>query len=339
MNSKLYNSFLYGYGLTLAVLNHVSKSINIPSIDKYIDFNIFFYDFIQAEEHKRILRDFNKYFKLNSDTIKTHLNTRKYLCHKVDEISKLGFERWVSKNLFKKDNKVSKDVQFYVYVLYNYWYHFINEKILSNSKVVNLLEKISDLIKQKITMNSKIYTLNFDTILDKYLNPKHLHGVFTLPLTNIKDLILSFSNEKEFEYVYLFGSNGIEKLSRLDKIRNSKQNKYDLEFFYDRELYLSHLLIYGISLGNTEFINNEFLKTYPEHEKVYYIRSVDGHILLKLNQLYNADKIEKITLAYYSQDDLIHYKNIIGFTDFKSIVEYKQCNEIFNFNKLNKFSV
>ena len=137
----------------------------------------------------------------------------------------------------------------------------------------------------------------------------------------------------------MFGSNGLEKLSRLDKIRNHEQNKYNLEFFYDRELYLGHLLIYGISFGKTEFINNEFLKTYPEHEKLYYIRSLDGHILLKLNQLYNAKKIEKITLAYYSQDDLMHYRNIIGFTDFEPIVECKQCDEIFNFNKINLFSV
>ncbi|UCH72126.1 MAG: hypothetical protein JSW62_00840 [Thermoplasmatales archaeon] len=338
MGIEKYNSFLYGNGLTLAVLNQIKKIFTSPPIDRYLDFNIFFNEFIRAEDHKRILRDFNKYFELNKDTIKTHLEIRNFICQRSDEIQKIGFERWVGKYLFVKD-QVPKNVIIYLYVLYNYWYHLIHQNILTKFEVVELLQKIGDLIKQKIEINKNIYTLNFDTILDEYLNPQHLHGVFALPLKDIKELFLNFYDENEVEYIYLFGSNGEEKRSRLDKIRSFKQNRYDLDRLYGKDINLGHLLIYGISFGNTEFITPAFLEKYPNHVNEYYFRSVDGHILLRLNQLYGDAKIEKITISYYSQDDLVNYKNIIRFTDFEPIVKYKQCDEIFNFNKLNKNTV
>lgn len=334
-----YNSFLYGNGLTVAILGQIKKHFSFTPIDRYLDFNTFFNDFIQAENHKRILRDFYKYFEIDEDSLKTHTNTRSFLRQRKDEILKMGFEKWVSKYLFDKESKITKEVSFYVYILYNYWYHLIYQNILTKPVVIKLLHKSVELIKQKIILNNNIYTLNFDTILDEYLNPRHLHGVFALPLFDIKELILHFFSEDEFEYIYLFGSNGIEKLARLDKIRKLKQKRYDLELFYNSEVNLEHLLIYGISFSNTEFMTPTFLEQHPKHENEYYVRSVDGHILLKLNQLYKSQRVEKITISYYSQNDLANYKNILGFTDFNPIVEYQQSSEVFDFDNISKNTV
>ncbi len=332
MYAEKYNSVLYGYGLTLSVLNQIKINFTYPPIEKYLDINVFFNDFVRFEDHKRIKRNFNKYFELNSETIKTHIEMRNYLFQRLDEILEEGFESWVGKNLFSKENQIPKTIMFYLYILYNYWYHLIHQNILIKPEVVALLRKICEQIKQKIEINKNIYTLNFDTILDDCLNPQHLHGIFVLPLNNIQDLMLNSYNEKEFEYTYLFGTNGLEKLSRMNKIRKFEQNKYDLDFFYKKDINLGNLLIYGVSFRDSGIITNNFLKEYPQHENQYLVKSVDGHILLKLDQLYKNDKIEGITISYFSQNDLENYKDIIRFTDFNPIVEYKQCDDIFNFN-------
>jgi len=327
MLAEKYNSFLYGNGLTKAILGLIKKHLSFPPIDSYLDFNIFFNEFIQAENHKRILRDFYNYFKIDSNSLKTHNNNRCYLIQRKDEFLKLGFESWASKYLSKKENKIPEEVIYYVYILYNYWYHIIYQNILSKPTVIKFLEKIAKLIKKKIILNKKIYTLNFDTILDEHLNPHHIHGVFALPLC-----------EDKFEYIYLFGTNGLEKLSRLDKIRQLEkekhQEKYDLDFLYNSDLDLEHLLIYGVSFGDTKFISEAFLEKYPKHENNYFIRSLDGHILLKLNILYKSQRVKKITISYHSQKDLENFKYIFSFTDFSSIVEYKHSSEIFDFENI-----
>ena len=70
-----------------------------------------------------------------------------------------------------------------------------------------------------IKPEAKIYTTNFDTLLDRFLKPKHIHGIFALPLREMQDVILELDRTKdEFEYIYLFGTNGVEKLHRLNLI-------------------------------------------------------------------------------------------------------------------------
>ena len=89
-----------------------------------------------------------------------------------------------------------------------------------------------------------------------------------------------------------------------------------------------HLLIFGLSFGLTEFISKEFLEQYPEHEKAYFTRSVDGHILVKLNERYNKGLLSKVTISYCSDNDLAHLKYMFSMTDFMSIVEFKHSSEI-----------
>lgn len=326
----MYDSLLYGYGLTCFVFDKIDSLIDSSNpCKKYFSIISFLEDFINAEKHKRILRDFNRYFDLNNETNEGHEEARNYLKSEINNILKYGFERWVSKNIFNENNKIPKIADMYIYMLYNYWYHLIHKEILSKPSIANKLNQIGENIINGISDKSKIYTVNFDSILDETLKPKHIHGRFIIPLDNIDELIIPLENEKEFEYSYLFGSNGFEKAKRIQDFSKLSQKFYDLDFFFDNKLYLGHLLIFGLSFSKTEIITADFQKKYPQYENWYSVKSVDGHILLILKKMIDENQIKKITISYYRTDELEYYRELFSLTDFGSIVEYADSKEIY----------
>jgi hypothetical protein len=60
---KQYDAVLYGNGLTLSLLQEIEK-ITTNSIKKYLNCNLFISDLLYADSHKRISREFNKYFTI-----------------------------------------------------------------------------------------------------------------------------------------------------------------------------------------------------------------------------------------------------------------------------------
>jgi hypothetical protein len=323
-----YDSFLYGNGLTLGVLS-IIREYSDNKLWNYLNCENFICDFVKAESHKRIIREYLKYFQITQTTKANHDKARSFLYEKYDEISYLGFERWVSKHLFDNNDEY-KNIKVYAYILYNYWYHVITKGILKRTNIKSLRDEMGKHILDFINNKNNIFTTNFDNILDDSLNPNHLHGRFHLPLDRIENVILHHFNENDFEYKYLFGTNGLEKLSRIHKLNNISQTIYDLDFFYDDSLNLGSLLIYGIAFGRTEFISDDFLRQYPKHKENKLVRTVDGHILLKLILRRRKKQLNKITIAFYSKTDERNYKELFKETELEQIIEYKQCDEVFN---------
>lgn len=334
----MYDSLLYGYGLTLAIFNTIQEMAIENGDDEncYFDVNDFLHTFLHSKEHKRIVRSFNRYFVINSKTQPAHDVAKTFLISNEDEIYKIGFERWISSYISSIGNDPTKDYGIiYIYILYNYWYHLLFSQILQKPYSKDFLRKAGSHIKNKLNSKDKIYTTNFDTILDDFLSPKHLHGIFALPLVKLKDILLEFDRIKdEFEYIYLLGTSGVEKQNRLNIINGRKQNYYNLDLLLNENLQLGHLLIYGMSFGYNKIISDDYLEENPEHEDFYWLRSVDGHILRRLNTLFLDQRIQKITLSYYTREDLENLQTIIEFTDFASIVEFKKSNQIFQFDKI-----
>lgn len=327
----MYDSFLYGYGLTLAISNKLSKfSALAPQQKKILYFDSFFHTFVTSVDHKRIYRQFLKLYKVDSGKVDLHKQMKNNLASRMEEINKYGVEKWVGKNLFDPNSEVSSEEKMYLYFLYGYWAHLVYVEILHLPNIQKLLDDTAREIQRKIKSDKNIFTTNFDTLLDKYLHPHHLHGTIPAPLKNVDQIIFRiFPNKKDLEYSFLFGANGIEKLTRLNEIHKLTQNKYQLDFFYNLELDLGHLLIYGLSFGKTAFITDEFLEKYPKYENDYYFRSVDGHILLKLNERYQKGLLSKVTVSYYTSQDLEHLRYFFSMTDFISIVEFIPANDIF----------
>lgn len=326
----VYNSFLYGNGLSLATLQSVRNNYDNEYI-RYLQCDDFIFEFANAESHKRILRDFLKYFKITGNSEIVHVKSRLILKKNIEKINTYGFERWVSKYMFSSNTEYKK-IKVYIYFLYNYWFHTINELILKKKKALEIITNIGSNFMEMLEADAPIYTTNFDTLLDSIFNPHHIHGIFQLPLMHYNDIIAFHLNEELFEYKYLFGSNGLEKLSRLDIIRKHKVNAYDIDFFYKQNVDLGSLLIYGLAFGKTEILTDEFLSAYPQYKDNKLVGTVDGHILLRLSAKYNLKELKNITIAYYSDLDKDNYQELFSGTNLEEIIEYKQCDDIININ-------
>lgn len=335
----MYDTLLYGNGLTIAVTNTLWNLVHDNKFANYLSLNNFIKDYIAMPTHRKLYRDFMKTF--NKDTHayeKIHIKNKKLITENLPYILDIGFERWVSKTIFD-NNSISdidrQDAMLYMYSLHNYWYHIITNEVLPQQLVKQKLKYCANQISKKI--RNYILTINFDTLLDDWLNPQHLHGKFTIPYHNGKQLILFIEEDgHSFQYPYLFGGNGYEKLNRLDIINKRKlgeNNPYNLDFFFGdlKKANYGHVLIYGIAFGRSYIMSDEFLDVYPKYKNLYLTYCIDGHILLKLEALYQNKCIDKITIAYYSEEDLNNYKQMISMTKLESIVIYEHTSNIFNF--------
>lgn len=330
----MFDSLLYGNGLTLAVVSGIWELAKSNPSCKYLSVDEFMKDFALMPNHKRICRDFMKTFNKDTKTYSdVHTENKRIMALHIDDINKLGFERWVSTIIFSLEiisEEDLKNIKPYIYSLYNYWYSFISTTVLSKDDIQFKLEQYAIEILSKV--NGNIMTLNFDNMLDKWLNPSHLHGSFALPYESFKDIhLFNYNDNKNFEYRYLFGGNGLEKLDRLNRIRKMGIAGYDMDFFYQeiKTCNLGHLLTYGVSFGRSYILSDAFLDEYPQHNDAYLNKCVDGHILLKLDLLFKNHCVDKITIAYYSESDLNAYKEILSHTKFKQIVTFERTQNIF----------
>ncbi|MGM0509465.1 MAG: hypothetical protein ACQERZ_09970 [Fusobacteriota bacterium] len=326
----MYDSLLYGYGMTLGTLFELRHQHKITEFDRYLDFNILVKELIESENHSRLRREFNKLFESHDRIYEENRNDEIDLIKSQYNIVKqYGFERWISKCLFNKERAVSEKGKFLSYLVYNFWYSKIQKEILSKSKALGFINDYSRKFLEIIDNHDKIYTTNFDMIHDEFLMPEHLHGKFIYPLKKAREIIYKFLNEDEFEYKFLLGTNGIEKASRIFRLKEDIDSPFDDKFFFAKNLDLGHLLIYGLSFGKTEFLSNQFLKSYEEHKKNTLVMSVDGHILVRLLALYNLGKINKITISYYNKADIKNYKTVLYESPLLEIINFKRCKEIF----------
>ena len=128
----MYDSFLFGYGLTLAISNKLSKtSVLTPQQKQILYFDSFFHTFVTSEDHKRIYRQFLRKYKVDSSKVNLHEQMKNKLASRIEEINNYGVERWVGKNLFDPSNEVSSEEKMYLYLLYGYWAHLVYEEITS----------------------------------------------------------------------------------------------------------------------------------------------------------------------------------------------------------------
>lgn len=322
-----FDSILYGNGLTIHTLNTIFEVSKDP-FRKYLSDKEFIYNFSHSEDHRRIVRDFEKYFKMDIEFKKLHDLSRSILKDNVDDINKYGFERWVSKNLFKEESGL-KDLKIYGYILYNYWFDTINEGILKRKSNQNIIKGISQQLRDLGRDNCNFYTLNFDTIHDTILNPDHLHGRFVSPLESIESVIFHHLDSKSFEYNYLYGSNGYEKKNRIKSIKDVPDSPYDLQFFFNHDLDLGDLLIYGVGFGDTEFMN-ELREVKGEYKTISIVDTVDGHILEKLRLKKKNGLLKSITISYFDESDIERYRKLFTDIGLDSITNFLHCSDILN---------
>ena len=191
----MYDSFLYGYGLTLAISNQPSKSSLItPQQKEILYFNSFFHRFVTSNSEEQLYKGFLRLFRIDSNLHHLHEKMKITLASRLEEITNYGVERWVGKHLFDPKNEVSSEEKMYLYILYVYWAHLMHLEIFRLPNVKKSLRGIAKKIRKVVGATQHIFTTNFDTILDKYFHPQHLHGTFPIPLVNAGEIILKIDS-------------------------------------------------------------------------------------------------------------------------------------------------
>lgn len=320
-----YDSLIYGNGLTISSINDLYEKSDYQ-FKNYFYLNNFIKEFAFSEKHNFIYRKFISLFQNATFAEEWHQESKQILSDNIDEICTIGFERWVSKYMFLKP-KMIKKAQTYIYLLYNYWYSSIEPEILKN-KNKKIIEDGTAFLTNKLTTDFKAYTLNFDSIHDHVFNPGHLHGRFNTSIKEMGELILYTLPDDLFEYYYLFGTNGVEKMYRLDKIKKENQRIYNLELFFDPKLSFQNMLVYGVGFGKAEVLSEEFLEKYPKYKGNNIVGSVDGHLVLTLCRLYDQKKLNNLTIAYYSEEDRTNLESTFNGLTVSKIISLISCEEL-----------
>lgn len=346
----MYDTMLFGNGLTSLILNNMEehKIIVDKSLHKKLKLNNFIQYFVDCDVEDRVYREYNKLFDIrdgrkrirgNREARITREQCRKIIRDNVVGIKEIGFENWFSK--YYENSSKNGELIIYLYCLYNYWFSYIYKHILRELGCTNYLKNIADIISNNVS--GRIYTTNFDLMFDNYLDIEHIHGKFNIMAKKYDDIKAYEYNHRDgeaicHEYKYLYSANCFEKLWKLERIKGRSEineykhtvKSYDLDFFYSNEVEFGHLLIYGVSFSKSNQKIYKLKTQYDEYKDSSFSLSIDGHILMRLEKLYEQNKLSQITLAYYNDNDRNNYEEILDKSNLKKCVKLIKCKDALN---------
>lgn len=135
-----------------------------------------------------------------------------------------------------------------------------------NNRISNFYQQVAGIV----TEPGYIYTTNFD-LFGESIHPEHLHGRFVQPLNRYEDVIFHTfkfnfeeKEEKNFRFKYIWGHNGIGKRNLINKLHSySASSKFfDFGFFFNDDIKISNMLIYGMGFKNSGYIS-QLQEKYP----------------------------------------------------------------------------
>lgn len=186
-------------------------------------------------------------------------------------------------------------------------------------KLNKKIQIYNESISNKLTTNALVFTTNFDTFFEP-LFPQHLHGYFITNCSDVNNLVFSHINDKKFYWKILWEWNGLGKYNQLLQMQKYQNyNKYyNLDFFNDKKITINNFLIYGLSFQRVGYIDllpakGITLKHFKKGELV------DDHILFRIAQMQETGNIKNLHIAYYNNQDLVHYKKIVDLYNLKHI--------------------
>ena len=330
---KKYDGFIYGNGLSLNLLHHLK-----PLIDTKKQYLLNIDDFLKAFISKELNpREENKLFSLayKSKTIEN----QKYFEMMRNEIKKYynihdaNIEYWLGVDLFREKDCVYNFglIKTIFPMLYNIWHEILLDYLLY-SKLDEAILNFENSVLSIFDEHPIIFTTNFDRFTDG-LKPKHLHGIFISNIKKLEELILIHKNKNEFLYKCIWGWNGIGKLNFINEIKavDGYEKYFDFDFFFNKDLKINNLLIYGIGFQKSGYLN-EISQVMPKYKKPTIGGIIDEHILVRLKALQQQGLLHNITFAYYSENDLEYYKSLTESEYFNlQNVEYLSTDN-FNFS-------
>lgn len=323
MKNNKFDAIIFGNGMTLNLFGQLKK--HVPNeklylfdidefLKKFIDNKLSFKDeqYIEKIFYKKKTIENSKYFSDLKDVL------RQYYLNNDSNIEKI-----LGRDLFKKESEIEYNISLIKSLfpaLYNIWFNIVYKYIEDNSLKM-YMSNFYSCLRLLLSCDHNIYTTNFDYLTDGYLNTKHLHGSFIKNMNNYQDVKLASKNEDEFNFKHVWGYNGIGKANFIYERSIENSDKYfDFSFFYDENIKIDNLLVYGMSFQRLGAITEEFLKVYPKYREDNYIGTVvDEHILLRIAGLQNLNKLKNVTVSYYSEKEKNYFESIFKYYGIKNI--------------------
>lgn len=326
-----YDALLFGNGLTLNLLYQLKPYI--PENKHYLfSINTFLQHWINdgltPREENRI---YSAIYGNQKNMQKKIELIKKELAVPVEKYSS-DLEYFLGDTLFDSSDDTAslKGIKFLYPALYNIWYIILIEYL----QYQNCDSRIRDYYNQvkQMTGNPKyIWTTNFD-LFGESIHPEHLHGRFVQPLKRYEDVIFhTFNQEKEFYFKYIWGHNGVGKLTLINQLRSfSDYSKFfDFGFFFDNDIKISNMLIYGMGFKNSGYIQ-QLKSAYPKYNKPAFGGIIDEHILLRIKGLQDTEKLEHLDVTYFDENEQTHLQEVLDECQIKNYRLIK-CQD-FNFH-------
>lgn len=110
---------------------------------------------------------------------------------------------------------------------------------------------------------------NKDVFADS-LHPEHLHECFLPNIKGYNDIVFILIMIKNFT-INMYGHNGIGKLNLIEKLRVYPDCPcyFDFNFFFDSDLEMDNMLIYGMGFKKSGYIN-QLQELYPKYKKATF---------------------------------------------------------------------
>lgn len=326
-----YDALLFGNGLTLNLLyqlkpyvpqnKHYLFSIN-TLLQKWINGNV-----SPREENMLYTAIYGsqKNMQKELEYIKRELKLP------VEKYSS-DLEYFLGETLFDTSDaaKSLKSIKVLYPALYNIWYIILMEYLQyqnCNSRIHSYYEQV----KQLTGSPRYIWTTNFDLFAES-IQPEHLHGRFTKSMKRYRDIIFhSYNKDTEFYFKYVWGHNGIGKLNLIKQLCSYSDYPafFDFNFFFNDNIKISNMLIYGMSFKNAGYIQ-QLKSVYPKYNKPAFGGIIDEHILLRIKGLQDNKNLSHLDVTYFDDNEQVHLQEVLDECQIKNYQLIKCTN--FNFH-------
>lgn len=306
-----YNSLLFGNGLTLNLLYQLKPYI--PENKRYLlSIDSFLKEWIKGGISPREKNKLYTAFYGNRKDMQQKFELIKEDLNVFFQNYSSDLEYFLGATLFEKpEDDLLKSVKMVFPLFYNAWWIILAEYLEYqdlNNRINNFYQQVAEII----TKPGYIYTTNFDLFADS-LHPEHLHGRFLPDIKRYKDIVYhTYDNDERFYYKYVWGHNGIGKLNLIEQLRSFSDcsSYFDFDFFFDSNLKIDNMLIYGMGFKKSGYIN-QLQELYPKYQKAAFGGIIDEHILVRICGLQESGKLNQVDVTYYDENEKEHLRNAL----------------------------
>ena len=303
-----YDGILFGNGLSINLLNQLKQYV--PLEKQYL---LLLDDFIRCWIDGKLSERENgqlyRFFYGNSKDRWKYFEIMKSLFKSYYAEYDSNIEYAMGCLLFK-DEKMKDCIQIFP-SLYNIWHIILKDYLIYLGLEFNI-KKFYESVSKVIKNTDYIWTTNFDLFAES-IKVKHIHGRFVSNIKSYSDVIYKYiDNGERYYFKYVWGHNGIGKMSLIEKLKQYKDSGsyFDFDFFFSNDLKMDKLLIYGMGFKPSGVVN-EMKATMPRYNRAALGAIIDEHILIRVAGMQNLGILNQVDIVYYDEREKEYFEEVV----------------------------